>query len=135
MTEPEALELVTQVCSEETVSEPTRVYFSDTPHAEWMLYEDGRTQICLPNPEWAAAHDPEVFGEGRYKLVILHELAHHVAWIRHRTQGHSPYMYAKAFQLYVRHGVDLTFAIENEFSYKPRAARRGWDLFRRWALA
>lgn len=130
----EWLELIETVCAEENVFKP-EVQFRSSGHAQWIAYDDGMCRLKLPDPTWAIETDPECFGEGRYKLTVLHELAHHISWVRYRRDGHNDFMYAKLFQLCVRHDVDLGFAYENEIGYKPRAAKRGWNLFRRWALA
>jgi hypothetical protein len=136
LNEGEVSELVTLVCYEEGVSSPS-IEYSDSPHAEFGAEAHDHTDTCifLPRPAYAREIDPEVFGDGRYVLVVLHELAHHIAWLRYKEEGHTAFMYAKLFQLCVRHGVDLVFALENERAYQPRATARGWNLFKSWALA
>lgn len=126
--------MVDAVCADESVRAP-EVRYCEKPHAQWLSYHDGTKEIVLPRPEFAAEYDPDVFQDGRYGLVVLHELAHHIAYERHGQEGHTPFMYAKLFQLCVRYGIEIGWAYENETEYKPRAAKRGWDLFRRWALA
>lgn len=132
-------ELVTLVAYEEGVTKPSVVYWNSADAMYAVGGEDGHDhtagRLFLPSPTWAKEYDPEVFGEGRYGLVILHELAHHIAWIRRQEEGHTRFMYAKLFQLCVRHGVDLVFAYENETGYLPREAKRGWSLFTAWAQA
>ena len=135
MTEGEITELVTLVCYEEAVPRPT-IWYGETADAEYQGWDDEeRWELHLPLPSWASEYDPECFTDGRYALTVLHELAHHIDFIRNKRVAHTPFMYGKLFQLCVRHGVDLVFAFENETEYKPRAAKRGWNLFKQWALA
>lgn len=137
MTEGEISELVTLVCYEEGISRP-QIRYCDTPHPRFLTWTEDDYEVqelVLPRPSWAIENDPECMSDGRYALLTLHELAHHIDYVRNKAVGHTQFMYGKLFQLCVRHGIDLVFAYENETQYKPRAARRGWNLFRRWALA
>ena len=129
----EWLDLIEKVCGEEGVPRP-EVEFREKPDADFTAFDDGTYRIRLPEPAWALELDPCCFIENRWQLVVFHELGHLIAYVRHGQDGHTPFMYAKTFQLCQRHGLDLTFAYENETEYKPRAAKRGWDLFKRWAL-
>ena len=129
----EWLELVEKVCYDEGVPIPD-VVFREKPDADFTAFTDNTYRIRLPEPAWALENDPDCFSENRWQLVVFHELGHLIAYVRHGQDGHTPFMYAKTFQLCQRHGLDLTFAYENEIEYKPRAAKRGWNLFKRWAL-
>lgn len=126
------LELIDIVCSEEGTDRP-EVEFFDGGTFSCVLFKSGDVMLRLAYPSWALEYDPDAISSGRYKIGVLHELAHHIDWHRNKSMGHTPYMYAKLFQLCLRHGVDLQFALENETRYKPRAAKRGWNLFRMWA--
>ncbi len=57
------------------------------------------------------------------KLVLLHELAHHIVG-RSKTgrgQGHTMKFWKLAFELYDRYGVDMDYAIGREKNYKAYA--------------
>ena len=57
------------------------------------------------------------------KLVLLHELAHHIVGrtISGRRQGHSMKFWRLAFELYERYGVDMEYAFGREKGYKAKA--------------
>lgn len=59
------------------------------------------------------------------KLVLLHELAHHVA-ARSKTRrhhGHTIRFWKLAFEFYDRYGVDMEYAYDREKNYKAKATQ------------
>lgn len=56
------------------------------------------------------------------ELVLLHELAHWVV-VRTRSMGHTVHFWKKAFELYQRYGVDMTYAYSREKDYKQKAVQ------------
>lgn len=59
------------------------------------------------------------------KLVLLHELAHHVVARSKsgRGQGHTIKFWKLAFELYERYGVDMDYAYKREKNYKRKATQ------------
>lgn len=55
--------------------------------------------------------------EAHAKIVVLHEVAHHLA----RTQGHSVRFWRTAWRLYHDYGADLNVAHATEGSYMKKA--------------
>jgi hypothetical protein len=55
------------------------------------------------------------------KLVLLHELAHHICNKRHKREAHSIRFWRLAFELYERYGIDMQYAYEREKDYKQKA--------------
>lgn len=59
------------------------------------------------------------------RLVLLHELAHHIVGrsIKGRREGHSMRFWKLAFELYDNYGVDMDYAIDREKGYKVKASQ------------
>lgn len=63
---------------------------------------------------------------GEQRLVLLHELAHWIVGVDH---GHDATFYEKAWRLYEKHEVDLTYALQREGDYKKTAIKVYHKLF------
>lgn len=59
------------------------------------------------------------------KLVLLHELSHHLVGRTPagRRQGHSMKFWKLAFELYENYGVDMDYAFNREKGYKAKATQ------------
>lgn len=66
------------------------------------------------------------------KMVLLHELTH---WLMPYGEKHSARFFEKAFELYRRYHIPVSYAKRREFNYKKKAAHEGYkqnlDKFRK----
>lgn len=116
--------LIEKVCLENGKEPPLVVAFRRQPHAK-AEHSHGRGTIYLPSQSYAREYQI-VDGRPRYRLLVLHETAHHIMG---PDMGHSAAYYMLLFQLCERYGVDLEFAHDDEVAYKPRGAKKGWAMF------
>jgi hypothetical protein len=127
-----ATELFTTVCKDYNRGLPSEFYWKDRNRA----YSTGVT-----NPHWRSFSMIMKNGKRKkvnyygyikvqagtdvqdQKLVLLHELAHHVMGRsrRGRSVGHSIAFWKLAFELYDNYGVDMDYAIKREKNYKVKA--------------
>ena len=123
MDEGEAIGLIEQVCASRGKKAPRDIVFRAGPHSYVTWGYGGR--IILPRPSFVD-HHMLVSDDCEIRLLILHETAH---WLSGPSVGHKPIYYALLFELCSEYGVDMGYAKEDEFDYRPRYARLGWDLF------
>lgn len=125
-TERALTKLAEQVCADFNRDMPT-LQFRPGKNAHTHA-----TGIVMPSRDWALEY--RATNPMGYRLLMLHELAH---WLMPgRTddnvegyEGHTDAFYAKLYALCLLYGVPITAAYEDEITYKPRAARRGMELF------
>lgn len=108
-----AVALTEQVCKDYGRALPKRLQWFNRNRQE---YSQGTT---WPNKIHISAgshgHDQE--------LVLLHELAHHVANKNKPHQGHTIRFWRLAFELYERYGIELGYAIWREEHYRKYATQ------------
>lgn len=111
------------ICEEEGAPVPPLVWTAQ-PHAKCL-----RRSVVMPSPEYLDEQDPD---HEWYRLpaLLLHELAHWVAYRREGRIRHSPLMYAILFRLSDRWALPTDVLREWERAYKPRASVAGWRLYR-----
>lgn len=133
-----AIELVEQVCKDYARSKPLELQWFDRTQNTKRMYiehhEDGRrTWQTEPirsssGTTWAYRQKIHISAGSDVKdqkLVLLHELAHHILnkTKKGRGQGHTTKFWKLAFELYERYGIDMKTAFNREKGYRATAAK------------
>jgi hypothetical protein len=123
LTEAGVRRLVKRVCAElDPETPPPTVVFRDGFKAHHIVYDDECREIRLPSQKWVKRH--RACTAMGYRLLVLHEIAHHLFGARHGSA-----FYSGLFGLCDLYGVPLSFAFIDEHGYKPRAAMQGFDRY------
>ena len=126
LTEAGVRRLVSRVCREldpETPA-PSVIFREGTEafKAHHVIHEDDTSEIKLPSTAWVKKHKATT--AMGYRLLVLHEVAHHLFGAHHGGA-----FYYGLFGLCDLYGVPLSFAFADEYSYKPRGAKQGFDRY------
>ena len=109
-----ALDLAASVASTHQVAVPQIGWRQTTQEESSGRYYRGRARITI-----SAGGDLE-----EARMVLLHELAHHLAYAKHRPErGHGEPFYFVCWALYLAYDVPLDLAAAGEFRYKASAER------------
>ena len=142
-----AVELVEQVCKDRRRAVPSRLQWYDRSKSTKVYRtwnEDGSRSLKIKNQEYTSGwttvgkiHISAGTSEEDQKLVLLHELAHHLLnkTKKSRLQGHSIRFWRLAFELYHQYGVDLGYAYQREKNYKKKATVAYLELVNRLKTA
>jgi hypothetical protein len=125
LSETGVVRLVNRVCREldSDSPPPTLVFAGGKRKKDWRAqYEPNSKQITLPRPVWIKKF--KVTTTMGYRLLVLHEVAHHLF-----GANHNDAFYHGLFGLCELYGVPLSFAYTDEHEYKPRGAARGLDSY------
>jgi hypothetical protein len=124
LTENGVRRLVARICTDlDPTTPPPSVVFAYRKQDVWKaVYEPSTNVIRMPNQRWIKEH--KVATDLGYRLIVLHEVAHHLF-----GAYHNDHFYYGLFGLCDLYDVRLSFAFADEYEYKPRAASRGFDRY------
>ena len=128
-----AIDLMTQVLKDYNRGVPSEFSWRGTssrfsngntraPYKYFKVTKNGKRQQVN---YWGRVHVRAGERLDDQKLVLLHELAHHILnkTPAGRRQGHTIKFWKLCFELYDRYGVDMEFAYSREKGYKVKATQ------------
>ncbi len=127
-----ATELFVQVCKDYNRGLPSlfkwyncnRMYSTGVTRSSWYKRHVRLKNGKLKTVQWYGEVSVRAgSSEENAKLVLLHELAHHIVG-RSKTgrgQGHTMKFWKLAFELYERYGMNMEYAYSKEKGYKAKA--------------
>jgi hypothetical protein len=115
MTTPDwAMELTEQVAATHKIV---------VPHLSWKQSGEDESSGVYYRKRLAATITAGTNPE-EARMVVLHEMAHHLAHVLGRAEkGHGDAFYFICWALYLAYDVPLDLAVANEFQYKAAAER------------
>lgn len=122
-----AIDLATKVCKEYKRALPKQL--------QW--YQSKRSTHSSGHAGWGKIHITAGTDEQDARLVLLHELAHHInqktqkqkqRYVLHKRntrvfEGHSIRFWRLAVNLYRDNGIDMEYAFDREKDYKKKATQ------------
>lgn len=127
-----ATELFTEVCKDYNRGLPSLFTWHEANRngsSGWTRAAWGKRMVKQKSGKWKAVNwygEIKVIAgkdEQDQKLVLLHEIAHHLNGKNkaHRGEGHTMKFWKLAFELYDKYGVDMDYAYKREKGYKAKA--------------